>query len=116
MKSIILFKSGKFKQLTVVLNGLYSTKLSREKAVKQNAWNHLQECYTNNKVVTGVPFNRVKGGMSVDLDGVTAFLPGSQIDTRQITKDTRELLDKPLDLMILKMDKFRGNIVVYPYF
>ena len=50
--------------------------------------------------------------MSVDLDGVTAFLPGSQIDSRQVTKDTKELLHKPLDLMILKMDKFRGNIVV----
>jgi len=88
------------------------TKLSREKAVKQKAWNNLQECFTNNKVVTGVPYSRVKGGMSVDLDGVTAFLPGSQIDTRQIIKDTKELLNKPLDLMILKMDKFRGNIVV----
>ena len=50
--------------------------------------------------------------MSVDLDGVTAFLPGSQIDTRQITKDTKELLHKPLELLILKMDKYRGNIVV----
>jgi len=88
------------------------TKLSREKAVKQGAWNHLQECYNDNKVVTGTPFNRVKGGMSVDLDGVTAFLPGSQIDTRQVVKDTKELLNKPLELMILKMDKFRGNIVV----
>ena len=88
------------------------TKLSREKAVKQSAWNHLQESFDNNKVVHGTPFNRVKGGMSVDLDGVTAFLPGSQIDTRQLIKDTRELLNKPMDLMILKMDKFRGNIVV----
>jgi small subunit ribosomal protein S1 len=88
------------------------TILSREKAVKQNAWNHLQKCFNENKLVKGVPYNRVKGGMSVDLDGVTAFLPGSQIDTRQIIKDTKELLNKPLDLMILKMDKFRGNIVV----
>lgn len=88
------------------------TKLSREKAVKQNAWNKLQDSYDNNKVVQGIPFNRVKGGMSVDLDGVTAFLPGSQIDTRHIIKDTKELLNKPMDLMILKMDKFRGNIVV----
>ena len=86
--------------------------LSREKAVKQNAWNHLQDAFSNNKVVKGVPFNKVKGGLSVDLDGVTAFLPGSQIDTRQIVKDTKELLNKPIDLMILKMDKFRGNIVV----
>ena len=43
----------------------------------------------NNKVVTGTPFNRVKGGLSVDLDGVIAFLPGSQIDSRQIVKATK---------------------------
>jgi small subunit ribosomal protein S1 len=88
------------------------TILSREKAIKQQSWNKLQDSFDNDKVVTGIPFNRVKGGMSVDLDGVVAFLPGSQIDTRQIIKDTKELLNKPLDLMILKMDKFRGNIVV----
>jgi len=88
------------------------TILSREKAIKQQSWNKLQDSFDNNKVVTGIPFNRVKGGMSVDLDGVVAFLPGSQIDTRQIIQDTKELLNKPLDLMILKMDKFRGNIVV----
>ena len=88
------------------------TSLSREKAVKQKAWYDLQESFTNNTTVTGVPFNRVKGGMSVDLNGVTAFLPGSQIDTRQVIKDTKELLNKPIELMILKMDKFRGNIVV----
>ena len=88
------------------------TVLSREKAVKQQSWNKLQDSFDNSNVVTGIPFNRVKGGMSVDLEGVIAFLPGSQIDTRQIIKDTKELLNKPLDLMILKMDKFRGNIVV----
>ena len=88
------------------------TMLSREKAVKQKAWHDLQISFNESKIVTGVPFNRVKGGMSVDLNGVTAFLPGSQIETRQIIKDTKELLNKPLDLMILKMDKYRGNIVV----
>ena len=88
------------------------TLLSREKAVKQKAWHELQLSFNENKVVTGVPFNRVKGGMSVDLNGVVAFLPGSQIETRQIIKDTKELLNKPIDLMILKMDKYRGNIVV----
>jgi len=88
------------------------TILSREKAIKQQSWNKLQDSFDNNKAITGIPFNRVKGGMSVDLEGVIAFLPGSQIDTRQIIKDTKELLNKPLDLMILKMDKFRGNIVV----
>ena len=93
-------------------NAYGETSLSREKAVKQKAWHDLQESFAENKVVTGVPFNRVKGGMSVDLNGVVAFLPGSQIDTRQILKDTKELLNKPLELMILKMDKYRGNIVV----
>ena len=88
------------------------TLLSREKAVKQKAWHDLQISFNENKVVTGVPFNRVKGGMSVDLNGVVAFLPGSQIESRQIIKDTKELLNKPIDLMILKMDKYRGNIVV----
>ena len=88
------------------------TSLSREKAVKQKAWHDLQDSFSNNSTVTGIPFNRVKGGMSVDLNGVTAFLPGSQIDTRQVIKDTKELLNKPIELMILKMDKFRGNIVV----
>ncbi len=88
------------------------TSLSREKAVKQKAWHELQLSFNENKIVTGVPFNRVKGGMSVDLNGVVAFLPGSQIETRQIIKDTKELLNKPLELMILKMDKYRGNIVV----
>ena len=92
------------------LNG--ETRLSREKAVKQAAWNNLQASFENNKIVTGIPFNKVKGGLSVDLDGVVAFLPGSQIDSRQIINDTKELLDKPLELMILKMDKYRGNIVV----
>ena len=88
------------------------TLLSREKAVRQKAWQNLQISFNENKVVKGVPFNRVKGGMSVDLDGVVAFLPGSQIESRQIIKDTKELLNKPLDLIILKMDKYRGNIVV----
>ena len=93
-------------------NSFGETSLSREKAVKQKAWHDLQESFDNNKMVTGTPYNRVKGGMSVDLNGVTAFLPGSQIDTRQILKDTKELLNKPLELLILKMDKYRGNIVV----
>ncbi|PPR46183.1 MAG: 30S ribosomal protein S1 [Alphaproteobacteria bacterium MarineAlpha5_Bin8] len=91
------------------LNG--ETKLSREKAVKQAAWNKLQDSFDNKTFVTGIPTNKVKGGMSVDLEGVTAFLPGSQIDPRQIA-DTKDLLNKPLDFLILKMDKYRGNIVV----
>ncbi len=88
------------------------TKLSYEKALKQSAWNSLQYSFDNNKTVTGTPYSKVKGGMSVNLDGVIAFLPGSQLDNRQFITDTKELIAKPLELMILKMDKYRGNIVV----
>ena len=55
------------------------TRLSREKAIKQKAWHDLQISFNENKVVTGIPFNRVKGGMSVDLNGVVAFLPGVKL-------------------------------------
>ena len=88
------------------------TKLSREKAIKQASWKKLQDSFEKRETVVGVPFNKVKGGLSVDLEGVVAFLPGSQIDSRPIFKDTRELLNKPTDFVILKMDKLRGNIVV----
>jgi len=88
------------------------TKLSREKAIKLTSWKKLQVCYEKNKTVVGIPFDRVKGGLTVDLEGVIAFLPGSQIDTRPIFKDTKELLNKPINLVILKMDKLRGNIIV----
>jgi len=88
------------------------TRLSHEKALKQAAWNNLQDCFEKNKTVTGTPFNKVKGGISVNLDGVIAFLPGSQIDNVTMMQDAQEFINKPLELMILKMDKYRGNIVV----
>ena len=86
-------------------------RLSREKAVKQASWNELEKCFKSGKKISGIPFNKVKGGLSVDLNGVTAFLPGSQIDNKPI-KNLNELLHKSIELVILKMDKLRGNIVV----
>ena len=88
------------------------TKLSREKALNQASWKKLQSSFEKRETVVGIPFNKVKGGLSVDLEGVIAFLPGSQIDSFRVFKDTKELLNKPIDLVILKMDKIRGNIVV----
>ena len=85
--------------------------LSREKAIKQASWNELEKSFKNGDKITGVPFNKVKGGLSVDLNGVTAFLPGSQIYNKPI-KNVNELLNKPSEMVILKMDKVRGNIVV----
>tara|TARA_Y100000590_G_scaffold241503_1_gene271533 strand:- start:207 stop:1901 length:1695 start_codon:yes stop_codon:yes gene_type:complete len=86
-------------------------RLSREKAIKQTSWNKLEKSFKNGEKIIGVPFNKVKGGLSVDLNGVTAFLPGSQIHNKPI-KNTNELLNKPAEMIILKMDKIRGNIVV----
>ena len=86
-------------------------RLSREKAIKQTSWNKLEKSFKNSEKIIGVPFNKVKGGLSVDLNGVTAFLPGSQIHNKPI-KNTNELLNKPAEMIILKMDKIRGNIVV----
>ncbi|PPR47577.1 MAG: 30S ribosomal protein S1 [Alphaproteobacteria bacterium MarineAlpha5_Bin9] len=88
------------------------TMLSREKAIKQESWDNLKNSYEKGEKVVGIPYNRVKGGLSVDLNGVVAFLPGSQIDSKYNIKDTKELLNKPMDCVILKMDKIRGNIVV----
>ena len=76
------------------------TRLSREKALKQIAWNELQKSFADGETVTGIPFSQVKGGFSVDLDGVIAFLPGSQVDSRPL-KDTREILNKPSNFFIL---------------
>ena len=58
--------------------------LSREKAIKQASWNELEKSFKNGDKIIGVPFNKVKGGLSVDLNGVTAFLPGSQIYNKPI--------------------------------
>ena len=81
------------------------TKLSREKALKQASLKKLQSSFEKRETVVGIPFSKVKGGLSVDLEGVIAFLPGSQIDSFRVFKDTRELLNKSIDLVILKMDK-----------
>ncbi len=87
------------------------TSLSREKARREEVWLDLEKSHESEGKVTGVIFNRVKGGFTVDLGGVIAFLPGSQVDIRPI-KDITPLMDVPQPFIILKMDRARGNIVV----
>ena len=87
------------------------TILSREKAIREESWVHLEEALNEGKTVDGVIFGRVKGGFTVDLSGVVAFLPGSQVDVRPI-KDPTALMDIVQPFQILKMDKKLGNIVV----
>ena len=85
--------------------------LSRDRARKEESWNNLEKIQDSNQQVMGIITERVKGGFAVDIDGALAFLPGSQVDLKPI-KDISPLLNKPQPMIILKMDKFRGNIVV----
>ena len=85
--------------------------LSREKARREEAWGDLEKSLAKGEHVIGTIFGRVKGGFTVDLQGATAFLPGSQIDVRPI-RDVTPLMGVAQPFAILKMDKVRGNIVV----
>jgi small subunit ribosomal protein S1 len=87
------------------------TVLSREKAVREDAWIKLEKACENAERVDGVIFGRVKGGFTVDIQGAVAFLPGSQVDIRPI-RDVTPLMHVTQPFMILKMDRKRGNIVV----
>ena len=92
-------------------NALGEAVLSREKARREESWNRLEQQFERGEKVTGVIFNKVKGGFTVDLDGAVAFLPGSQVDIRPV-RDIGPLMHQPLQFQILKMDRRRGNIVV----
>ena len=85
--------------------------LSREKAQREERWLQLEKIHKKGEPVQGTIYGRVKGGFNVDLDSVSAFLPGSQVDVRPI-KDISPLFGKPQPFQILKMDRRRGNIVV----
>ncbi|MFO0388964.1 MAG: 30S ribosomal protein S1 [Alphaproteobacteria bacterium] len=85
--------------------------LSREKALREEAWFKLEKACAKNERVEGVIFGRVKGGFTVDIQGAVAFLPGSQVDIRPV-RDVGPLMNVPQPFQILKMDRKRGNIVV----
>ena len=86
-------------------------RLSREKALREEAWVKLEEIHKSGTKIEGVIFGRVKGGFTVDIKGAVAFLPGSQVDIRPI-KDVGPLMGIAQPFLILKMDRKRGNIVV----
>jgi small subunit ribosomal protein S1 len=94
-----------------VENALGEAVLSREKARREESWTRLEKMFEAGEKVTGVIFNKVKGGFTVDLDGAVAFLPGSQVDIRPV-RDIGPLMHQPQPFQILKMDRRRGNIVV----
>ena len=92
-------------------NALGEAVLSRDKARREESWGKLEKAFQNAEKVSGVIFNQVKGGFTVDLDGAVAFLPRSQVDIRPI-RDVTPLMNAPQPFQILKMDRRRGNIVV----
>jgi small subunit ribosomal protein S1 len=94
-----------------VENALGEAVLSRDKARREESWGKLEQAFKSNEKVSGVIFNQVKGGFTVDLDGAVAFLPRSQVDIRPI-RDVTPLMNVPQPFQILKMDRRRGNIVV----
>ncbi len=94
-----------------VENALGEAVLSRDKARREESWVKLEKAFQANEKVTGMIFNQVKGGYTVDLDGAVAFLPRSQVDIRPI-RDLGPLMRSPQQFQILKMDRRRGNIVV----
>ncbi|WP_216634325.1 30S ribosomal protein S1 [Faucicola atlantae] len=92
-------------------NGMGQTVLSREKAKRAETWNKLEEQFNNDEIVTGVISGKVKGGFTVDIGSVRAFLPGSLVDTRPV-RDTTHLEGKPLEFKVIKLDQKRNNVVV----
>ena len=97
--------------LDAVEDGSGETRLSREKAKRARTWTRLEEAFTKGEIVKGVINGRVKGGFSVELDNVRAFLPGSLVDVRPL-RDPSYLEGKELEFKVIKLDQRRNNVVV----
>ena len=97
--------------LDAVEDGFGETKLSREKAIRARTWIDLEEAFEAGKVVEGIINGRVKGGFTVEIDNVRAFLPGSLVDVRPV-RDPAYLEGKSLEFKVIKLDKQRNNVVV----
>ena len=92
-------------------DGFGQTRLSREKAQRLRAWEELEEIHENNALVSGRITGRVKGGFTVTVKDIRAFLPGSQVDVRPV-KDPEALENEVFDFKLIKLDRARNNIVV----
>jgi small subunit ribosomal protein S1 len=97
--------------LDAVEDGFGETKLSREKAIRARTWIDLEKAFEESQVVEGTINGRVKGGFTVEIDNVRAFLPGSLVDVRPV-RDPAYLEGKCLEFKVIKLDKRRNNVVV----
>jgi len=92
-------------------DGFGATKLSRDKAKKLAAWTSLDDALANGTIIKGVVSGKVKGGLTVMVNGIRAFLPGSLVDLRPV-KDTSHFENKELEFKVIKLDRKRNNVVV----
>ncbi len=92
-------------------DGFGRTRLSREKVKRHHAWAALEKAFENDEIVTGRITGKVKGGFTVDLGDIRAFLPGSLVDVRPV-RDTAYLEGKDLEFKVIKLDQKRNNVVV----
>lgn len=97
--------------LEAVEDGWGETKLSREKAKRAESWQTLEAAFAAEEVVKGLINGKVKGGFTVDVNGIRAFLPGSLVDVRPV-RDTLHLEGKELEFKVIKLDQKRNNVVV----
>ena len=97
--------------LDAVEDGFGETRLSREKAKRAQAWRRLENAFEGSDNVSGIISGKVKGGFTVDIDDIRAFLPGSLVDVRPV-RDTSYLEGKPLEFKVIKLDPRRNNVVV----
>ncbi len=97
--------------LEAVEDGFGETKLSREKAKRAESWIELEKAFDADEVVLGIINGKVKGGFTVELKNIRAFLPGSLVDTRPV-RDTAHLEGKELEFKVIKLDAKRNNVVV----
>jgi len=97
--------------LDAVEDGWGLTRLSREKAKRHHAWAKLEKAFDNEDIVTGRISGKVKGGFTVDVETIRAFLPGSLVDVRPV-RDTSYLEGKDLEFKVIKLDQKRNNVVV----
>src|SRR5512146_2167134 len=112
-KGEVEVKPGDFVTVAIesLENGYGTTRLSRDKAKRLKAWHDLEASMEQGSVVSGLVTNKVKGGLTVMINGIRAFLPGSLVDIRPV-KDTSPFENKQLEFKVIKLDRKRNNVVV----
>ncbi len=106
-------KAGDFVTVAIesIEDGYGTTRLSRDKAKRLKAWHDLEQSMEQGSIVQGLVTSKVKGGLTVMINGIRAFLPGSLVDIRPV-KDTSPFENKQLDFKVIKLDRKRNNVVV----